>query len=71
MISKTRTLSIANARRTFSQLIGSVFYSKEAVVVTNWNRPQAVIVPYDWYEQAQAALAPREHEPEEREPGAP
>jgi len=46
-----KRLSAKEARDNFSDLIGSVYYSKEAVIVEKQGRPFAVVINPEEYEQ--------------------
>ncbi len=46
-----RRMSAKEARNSFSDLLGIVYYSKEAVVVEKWGRPVAVIITPEDYER--------------------
>jgi prevent-host-death family protein len=44
------------ARRNFRALLTDVEYGAH-VTITRWSVPGAVVVPVEWYEQAQQALS--------------
>jgi prevent-host-death family protein len=56
-----RTISAKEARSEFSDLLGSVYYAKEAVIVEKQGRPVAVVISpedYEWLlRQKQAQFA--------------
>lgn len=49
-------------RRDLRTLLTEVEFGAH-VTVTRWNTPAAVMVPVDWYEQAQQALKGKEEKP--------
>ncbi len=49
-------------RRSLRTLLTEVEFGAH-VTVTRWNWPTAVMVPVDWYEQAQQALKDKEEKP--------
>src|SRR5690242_173040 len=49
-----RTMSSQQARARFSDLLGSVYYTKEAVVVEKKGKPVAVVVSPEAYERIKA-----------------
>lgn len=50
---KPRTVSAKEARANLSELLGSVHYTKQPVVVEKNGKPFAVLVHPDWYELLQ------------------
>jgi len=44
-------------RRDLRKLLDEIEHAGEHVVVGRWDKPVAVLVPVDWYEQAKSALA--------------
>ena len=46
-----KRMSAREARNNFSDVLGSVYYSKEAIIVEKQGRPFAVVVSVDDYEQ--------------------
>ncbi len=46
-----KTMSVQQARDHFSDLLGSVYYTKEAVVVEKKGKPVAVVVSPEAYER--------------------
>jgi prevent-host-death family protein len=47
MDSKSAAVSVANAKRGFSDLLGRVAYGGETIVITRRGRPMAKLVPVD------------------------
>ena len=50
-----RTLSVAQARATFSELLGSVHYTNEPVIVEKKGRPYAVLISPEDYQRFRQA----------------
>jgi len=46
-----KRMSAREARNNFSDVLGSVYYSKEAIIVEKQGRPFAVVISVDDYEQ--------------------
>jgi prevent-host-death family protein len=46
-----RTMTIRQARANFADLVGSVYYGKEAVVLERKGKPMAVVVSPEVYEE--------------------
>jgi len=44
-------------RRDLRKLLDEIEHAGEHVVVARWDKPVAVLVPVEWYEQAKSALA--------------
>ena len=53
------TVSSDDARRRFRELMDSVEHQDVHVTVLRYSRAAAVIVPVEWYRDAQLALADR------------
>jgi prevent-host-death family protein len=49
----TKRLSVKDARANFSDVLGTVFYGKEPVIVERKGRPMAVIISPEQWEQYQ------------------
>lgn len=47
---QARTVSAKEARASLSELLGSVHYTKQPVIVEKNGKPFAVLVHPDWYE---------------------
>lgn len=52
-----RTVSIEEARRTVGELVDLARLAGEPTLITRYNKPGAVVVSAEWYEEAAAALA--------------
>jgi prevent-host-death family protein len=48
-----KRISVAQARANFSDLLGGVYYSKEAVMVERKGKPVAVVIPPEEFERLQ------------------
>lgn len=44
------------ARRSFRDLLDAVEHKHEHITVLRYDKPAAVVVPVEWYEQARQAL---------------
>lgn len=44
------TISVAEAKKTFSELLGKVAYGKKRVVITKRGKPVAVLSPLEGYD---------------------
>lgn len=55
----TKHISVAEARATFADLIGTVYYGKEPVVVERKGKPMAVLISPEQYERYQAQVMDR------------
>ena len=42
---KTTTISVAEAKRDFSELLGRVAYGKETITITRHGKPMAILAP--------------------------
>lgn len=47
----TQTVSAQDARNKFSEILNIAVYGKTKVVITRFNKPQAVLIDYKEYEQ--------------------
>lgn len=63
---KVRTVSARQARDNFSDLLGSVYYAKEAVVVEKQGKPVAVVISPEAYARLQTQEAERAQAARER-----
>ena len=59
MTSKNAAVSVANAKREFSDLLGRVAYGGETILITRRGRPMAKLVPVDAKESQTPDLASR------------
>lgn len=50
-----RRMSAKDARANFSELLGSVYYTKEPVIVEKKGKPYAVMISLEQYERLQRA----------------
>jgi prevent-host-death family protein len=50
------TVQIEEARKTLGELVDRARLAGEPTLIMRNRRPGAVLVPVDWYEEAQAAL---------------
>ena len=47
-----QTISVAEAKKHFSELIGKVAYGKEQIIITKRGRPMARLIPADHSERS-------------------
>ena len=47
----TQTVSAQDARNKFSEILNIAVYGKTSVVITRFNKPQAVLIDYKKYKQ--------------------
>ena len=59
-VRNVRTMSAQQARANFADLLGSVYYTKEAVVVEKKGKPVAVVISPEAHEQLTQQDAPWE-----------
>jgi prevent-host-death family protein len=59
MTTKDVAVSVANAKREFSDLLGRVAYGGETILITRRGRPMAKLVPVDAKESEAPDLASR------------
>lgn len=59
MVSKRAAVSVANAKREFSDLLGRVAYGGETIVITRRGRPMAKLVPIEQRDSQEPDLASR------------
>ena len=59
MASRSAAVSVANAKREFSDLLGRVAYGGETILITRRGRPMAKLVPVDAKESEAPDLASR------------
>jgi prevent-host-death family protein len=59
MTSKDAAVSVANAKREFSDLLGRVAYGGETIVITRRGRPMAKLVPMEERDSETPDLASR------------
>lgn len=55
-----RQVKSDKARRTLGELLDAVKHHGEHVEIIRYTKPDAVLVPVEWYERAKAALGERE-----------
>lgn len=60
---ENRQVKSDEARRNLRDLLNAVEHNGEHVTILRYDRPGAVIVPVDWYTQAQRSLADKEEKP--------
>lgn len=53
---ETKRLGVAEARQNLTEVVSQVRLLGEHVTLTRREKPQAVVVPMDWYERATEAL---------------
>mgnify|MGYP001616200782 CR=1 FL=1 len=46
----TRTVSAQDARNKFAEILNTAVYGKTKVIITRFNKPQAVLIDYKEYE---------------------
>jgi len=46
----TQTVSAQDARNKFSEILNTAVYGKTKVIITRFNKPQAVLIDYKEYE---------------------
>lgn len=47
----TQTVTAQDARNKFSEMLNTAVYGKTKIVITRFNKPQAVLIDYKEYEQ--------------------
>lgn len=47
----TQTVTAQDARNKFAEMLNTAVYGKKNIVITRFNRPQAVLIDYEEYER--------------------
>jgi prevent-host-death family protein len=55
----TKRMSVRDARANFSDLIGSVYYTKEPVIIERKGKPAAVVISPEQYERYEQQVMER------------
>lgn len=63
---KLKTLGVQEARNGLRTVIDDALIRGIPTVIERHKEPVAVVVPYEWYERAQAALAQAAREADEK-----
>lgn len=53
----TKVMGIVELRPVLGDRVDKAFFTKEPTIITKKDKPRAVLIPYEWYEELLAARA--------------